>query len=222
MADLPKPRVTPSRPFTHTGVDFTGQVEVKANKGRGIKTTKAYIAVFIWLSTKAIHIELVSDLSTAAFLAALKRLCARRGTPRHMYSDSGTNFVGAAKSLLKERREALQYYINSEFLGCISGWGIDWHFNAPSWPTAGGLWEAAVKSMKHHLKRVLGEQKLTFEELSTLLTQIEGCLNSRPLIAITDNIDDLDCLTPGHFLVHGPVLDPPLATDDCNRSLTAR
>lgn len=161
MADLPKPRVTPSRPFTHTGVDFTGQVEVKANKGRGIKITKGYIAIFICLATKAIHLELVSDLSTPAFLAALKRLCARRGTPKHLYSDNGTNFIGAAKILTKERKEALQYYVNCEFLDNIAESGIEWHFNAPCWPTAGGLWEAAVKSMKHHLKRVLGEQKLT-------------------------------------------------------------
>ncbi|XP_026743662.1 uncharacterized protein LOC113505243 [Trichoplusia ni] len=128
MADLPKPRVTPSRPFTHTGVDFTGQVEVKANKGRGIKTTKGYIAIFICLATKAIHLELVSDLSTPAFLAALKRLCARRGTPKHLYSDNGTNFVGAAKTLTKERKEALQYYVNKEFLDNLVEPVIEWHF----------------------------------------------------------------------------------------------
>lgn len=224
MADLPRPRVTPSRPFTHTGVDFTGHVEVKANKGRGIKTLKAYIAVFICLCTKAIHLELVSDLSTAAFLNALKRMCARRGTPRHIYSDNGTNFVGAAKTLEKQRQEALRQYINDEVLTNITEWGIEWHFNAPSWPTAGGLWEAAVKSTKHHLKRVLGEQKLTFEEFSTLLNQIEACLNSRPLIALTDNVEDLECLTPAHFLVGGPVLAPPLSSegDKDNMSLTNR
>ncbi|CAG5003707.1 unnamed protein product [Parnassius apollo] len=180
MGDLPPPRVTPSRPFTHTGVDFTGHVEVKANKGRGIKTMKAYVAVFVCLCTKALHLELVSDLSTVAFLNALKRMCARRGKPRHIYSDNGTNFVGAARALEKQRKEALQCYINNDVITNMSEWGIEWHFNAPSWPTAGGLYEAAVKSLKHHLKRVLGDQKLTFEEFSTLLAQIEGCLNSRP------------------------------------------
>lgn len=221
MADLPKPRVTPSRPFTHTGVDFTGQVEIKVNKGRGIKTSKAYIAVFVCLCTKATHLELVSDLSSAAFLAALKRLCARRGTPKHLYSDNGTNFVGAAKTLAKERIEALKIYINDDFFNYASENGIEWHFNAPSWPTAGGLWEAAVKSMKHHLKRVLGEQRLTFEEFSTLLSQVEACLNSRPLIAVTNEVEDLECITPGHFLVGGPVLAPPLDTDN-NHSLPTR
>ncbi|XP_026325441.1 uncharacterized protein LOC113234351, partial [Hyposmocoma kahamanoa] len=222
MADLPEQRVNPSRPFTHTGVDFTGQVDVKANKGRGIKTMKAYIAVFICLCTKAVHLELVSDLTAAAFIAALKRLCGRRGTPRHMYSDNGTNFVSAAKILTKEREEALRLYVNDEFLNFAAESNIEWHFNAPSWPTAGGLWEAAVKSLKHHLRRVLGEQRLTFEEFSTLLVQIEACLNSRPLVAITEDPEDLECLTPGHFLVGGPLLGPPLSTDDNNMSLTIR
>lgn len=212
MADLPGARVTPSRPFTHAGVDFTGQVELKANKGRGIKTTRGYIAVFVCFSTKAIHLELVSDLSTQAFLAAFKRMCARRGTPKHMYSDNGTNFVGASRLLKKEYKEVLNT-INHDFLSDVAEMGVTWHLNAPAWPSAGGLWEAAVKSTKHHLKRVLGEQKLTFEEFTTLLTQIEACLNSRPLCALTENEED-SFLTPGHFLVGGPLLSPPMTDAD--------
>lgn len=213
MANLPSTRITPSRPFLHTGVDFTGQVEVKANKGRGIKTTKGYIALFVCLSTKAIHLELVSDLSSPTFIAALKRFCSRRGTPQHIYSDNGTNFVGAARLLQQQCREALQHYVTPELMTELANSNIEWHFNAPAWPTAGGLWEAGVKSTKHHLRRVLGEQKLTFEEFSTLLAQIEACLNSRPLTPITENIEDLDVLTPGHFLVGGPVLSSPLCPD---------
>ncbi|XP_028159547.1 uncharacterized protein LOC114352225 isoform X2 [Ostrinia furnacalis] len=83
---------------------------------------------------------------------------------------------------------------------------ITWHFNAPSWPSAGGLFEAAVKSFKYHFKRVVGEQKLTFEEFYTLLTQIEACLNSRPLCALSEDPDNLDFLTPAHFLTGGPLL----------------
>ncbi|XP_026331298.1 uncharacterized protein LOC113238676 [Hyposmocoma kahamanoa] len=130
MANLPEPRVTPSRPFTHAGVDFTGQVELKANKGRGIKTTRGYIAVFVCFATKAIHLELVSDLSTPAFLAAFKRMCARRGTPKHVYGDNGTNFVGASRALKIEYKEVLQT-ITKEFLADISTMGVTWHLNAP-------------------------------------------------------------------------------------------
>ena len=216
MGDLPKERVTPTRPFTNTGVDFTGHVDVKINKGRGVKTCKAYIAIFICMVTKAVHLELVSDLTTQAFLAAFKRMCARRGTPKQMYSDNGTNFVGAAK-LLQEDFDRTHTLRSSEFYDEMSNMKIQWHFNAPFWPTAGGLWEAAVKSMKYHLKRVLGEQKLTYEQFYTLLTQIEACLNSRPLCPLTEDVEDLEYLTPGHFLIGGSLLSPPQEEENLNQ-----
>lgn len=220
MASLPENRVTPSRPFTHTGVDFTGYVDIKASKGRGIRVTKGYIAVFVCFSTKAIHLELVSDLSTPSFLAAFKRMCARRGVPKHVYSDNGTNFVGASK-VLKKEYQAVIATINKDFLDNISNLGVTWHFNAPSWPSAGGLWEAAVKSTKYHLKRIIGEQKLTYEEFYTLLVQIEGCLNSRPLYRLTENLED-GYLTPGHFLIGAPLISAPLTNSEENISLTTR
>lgn len=219
MADLPTPRVTPSRPFTHTGVDFTGHVELKANKGRGIKTVKGYIAVFVCLATKATHMELVSDLSTSGFLAAFQRFRSRRGTPLHVYSDNGRNFCGSDRVLKKEYQQILSTF-DANLLGKINEMDIVWHFNAPIWPSAGGLWEAAVKSLKYHLKRVIGDQKLTFEEFSTLIHQIEACLNSRPLYQLTESSDE-DYLTPGHFLVGGPLISRPQADPD-TLSLTIR
>lgn len=219
MADLPEPRVTPSRAFTHTGIDFTGHFDIKANKGRGVKTVKGYVAVFVCLSTKAVHLELVSDLSTPGFLAAFRRFCARRGTPSHMYSDNGTNFIGANRLLKKEHQEILQT-INLAFLSESREYNIQWLFNAPAYPSAGGLWEAAVKRLKYHLRRVVGEQKLTYEEFITLLHQIEACLNSRPLIALTESPDDL-YLTPGHFLIGGSLVSRPQA-DPFHINLTTR
>ncbi|XP_063830297.1 uncharacterized protein LOC135079574 [Ostrinia nubilalis] len=212
MADLPRPRVNPSRPFTNTGVDFTGHVDIKANKGRGIKTTKGYICVFVCLATKAVHLELVTDLSTQSFLAAFRRMCARRGTPRHVYSDNGTNFVGA-DNILKREYKAILDTIDTSFIKNINELGVTWHFNAPAWPSAGGLWEAAVKSMKFHLKRVLGDQKLTYEEFTTLLQQIEACMNSRPLCPLSEDPDD-EVLTPGHFLVGDSLMARPQTDPD--------
>lgn len=205
MGDLPEARINPTRPFHHTGVDFTGYVDIKLNKGRGVKTTKGYIALFICMVTKAIHLELVSDLSTSAFLAALKRMSSRRGKPHHMYSDNGTNFVGADR-VLREGLSDLHQVFNDEFFTEINEMEIQWHRICAAWPSAGGLWERAVRSLKHHLRRVVGEQKLTYEEFTTLLAQLEGCLNSRPLCAITEDPNDLDYLTPAHFLSSGPVL----------------
>ncbi|GFY35637.1 integrase catalytic domain-containing protein [Trichonephila clavipes] len=180
MGNLPKHRVTLERPFFSCGIDYAGPVLIKCNKSRGTKSTKGYIASFVCLATKAVHIKAVGDLTTDSFIAALRRFSARHGAPRHIYSDNGTNFVGA-----------------------------HWHFIPPSSPHFGGIWESGIRSIKFHLKRVLGETILTFEELTTLLTQIEGLLNSRPLSYVNDS--DIECistLTPSHFLT-GDVLSVP-------------
>lgn len=222
MADLPPQRAIPSRPFTHTGVDFTGHVDVKLNKGRGVKTCKGYIAIFVCMATKAVHIELVSDLSTHTFIAALQRLCARRGTPKHMYSDCGTNFIGASK-VLKTEFELFKTELPPEFFDEIVKMEIEWHFNAPAWPSAGGLWEAAVRSMKQHLHRILGDQKLTYEEFTTLLTKIEACMNSRPICPLTEDPEEFySYLTPGHFLTGSPMLTLPLSNYEDERNLNLR
>ncbi|CAG9135185.1 unnamed protein product [Plutella xylostella] len=224
MADLPQQRTSPSRPFTHTGMDFTGHVDVKLNKGRGVKTSKGYIVIFVCMATKAVHMELVSDLTTEAFLAAFQRFCHRRGTPKHCYSDCGTNFIGASKRLRTEFNE-FKKELAPEFFTEIGKMEVEWHFNAPAWPTAGGVWEAAVKSAKYHLRRVLGDQKLTYEEFLTLLTQIEACLNSRPLCPLTEDPEEFyNYLTPGHFLTGSPTLSLPLSdySDDRNMNLQRR
>ncbi|CAG9126303.1 unnamed protein product [Plutella xylostella] len=216
MGDLPEPRINTARPFYHTGVDYTGHLYVKASKGRGTKTSKGYVAVFVCMVTKAVHLELVSDLSTSAMLAALKRLSAKRGTPGHLYSDFGSCFIGADRKL-KEEYEQIKETLGTEFMSEIADMNIEWHFQGPSWPSAGGLWESQVKQLKHHLKRVVGDQKLTFEEYSTLLAQLEACLNSRPLCPITEDPNELDCLTPSHFLASGPSLNV-IETEEDHRS----
>ncbi|XP_037929829.1 uncharacterized protein LOC119664405, partial [Teleopsis dalmanni] len=213
MGDLPEYRVNVSAPFAHCGVDYAGPLLIKCSKGRGQKTFKGYVAVFVCMATKALHLELVSDMTSDSFLAALKRLFARRGKCSHIYSDNGTNFVGASKKLDKDLQQAIKSNVSA--VCALEAEGIKWHFIPPASPHFGGLWESAVKSIKHHLKRVVGENKLTYEELSTLLTQIEGILNSRPLCA---NVDDNDILTPGHFLIGHAIIDYPEAVDDMNIS----
>jgi len=199
MGNLPGTRITPSRPFEHTGVDYAGPVMLRTTKGRGHKAVKAFIAVFICFSTRAVHVDVVSDYTTEAFLAALRRFVARRGVPRALYSDCGTNFTGAAAEL---RRLFTASSRESRLIGgALADQGIQWKFNPPAAPHFGGLWEAAVKSVKHHLRRVLGDSTLTYEEMATLLAEIEACLNSRPMSPLSDDPEDLAALTPGHFLV---------------------
>ena len=180
MGVLPAPRVTPCRPFLRVGVDYAGPILIRSSRGRGQHASKGYIALFVCLATKAVHLEVVSDGTTEAFLAALKRLTSRRGLCSQIYSDCGTAFMGADKEL----RCLLQAVSaeNQQLLDRSASEGIEWKFNPPSAPHFGGIWEAAVKSVKHHVRRVLGEHRLTYEELATLLAQIEACLNSRPLI----------------------------------------
>lgn len=207
MGNLPKERISIARPFFNTGIDYAGPIDLKVSKGRSPKTTKAHIAIFVCLAVKAIHLELVSDLTTDAFLAAFRRFVARRGSVANVFSDNGTNFVGANNELNKQ----LQQFISSttpEIATILAKQNIAWHFIPPASPHFGGLWEAGVKSMKTHLKRTVGNTKLTYEEMSTVLTQIEGCLNSRPLCPITNDINDCTALTPGHFLIGDALLAP--------------
>ncbi|XP_020295809.1 uncharacterized protein LOC109860845 [Pseudomyrmex gracilis] len=99
MADLPKQRVTPTRPFQHTGVDYTGPIMLRTTPGRGHKSYKAFIVVFVCMSTKAVHLDVASDYSANAFLAAFRRFTACRGLCQTLYSDCGTNFIGADSQL---------------------------------------------------------------------------------------------------------------------------
>lgn len=207
MGDLPIHRVNPpNRPFIATGVDYTGAIEIKAARFRGTSSYKGYIAIFICLATKAIHLEAVTGLSTEHFLQAFARFTGRRGPVQHMYSDNGTNFVGARKALSNVDDIRADQIITD---ASVAIQGITWHFTPPYSPNFGGIWEANVKSVKHHLKRIVGSHKQTYEELSTVLVRIEACLNSRPLCPLTADSDDLDVLTPAHFLIGDTLLAPP-------------
>ncbi|XP_055589419.1 uncharacterized protein LOC129741698 [Uranotaenia lowii] len=207
MGELPLARVTRSRPFSKTGVDYFGPVYVRLAPRR--PAIKAYVAVFICLCTKAVHLELVSDLSTDRFLQALRRFIGRRGYCSDIYSDNGTNFVGARNFL----QELLIHFRNSQHQEkvakeCANN-HIQWHFIPPAAPHFGGLWEAAVRSAKKHLLKVLGENAVSFEDMITLLVQVENCLNSRPITALTDDPGNLQPLTPGHFLIGEPFQQLP-------------
>lgn len=83
-----------------------------------------------------------------------------------------------------------------------------WKFITPSAPHQGGLWEAAVKQMKTHFKRIIGPDRYTFEIVATLLADIEACMNSRPICAMSDDPNDLNALTPAHFIIGEPLKLP--------------
>ncbi|XP_055633918.1 uncharacterized protein LOC129774235 [Toxorhynchites rutilus septentrionalis] len=201
---LPKPRTTPTRAFAFTGVDYCGPVYLKPVHRRAA-AQKAYIAVFVCFSTKAVHLELVGDLTTAAFLAALRRFVSRRGLPAEIHSDNGLNFQGASNHLRELYDLLHDPTVAAKITSQTSQRGIIWKFIPPRAPNFGGLWEAAVKS----LIRVLGKRQLSFEDMTTILTQVEAVMNARPLTPLSEDPDELDVLTPGHFLTGTSLLALP-------------
>lgn len=205
MADLPPSRFSNLRCFLNTGLDFCGPFNVKSSKRRNAPTSKAYVCIFVCMSVKAVHIELVSDLTTPAFLACLDRFVARRGLCLSLYSDNGTNFVGASREIrnfIANNDAAIHHHLLQK--------QISWKFNCPSASNFGGLFEAAVKSCKFHLSRVVGAHSLTYEEMTTVLVRIESILNSRPLCPLSsDPNDGNDFLSPGHFLIGAPLMAVP-------------
>ncbi|CAK1589182.1 unnamed protein product [Parnassius mnemosyne] len=208
MGNLPKSRVTPSKPFFQSGVDYAGPVLIRVSKGRGHHASKGYICLFVCMATRAIHLEAVSDLSAEGFLATFKRFVARRGHCADLWSDNGTNFVGAAKEL-KKLLNVERSTVAVEIAEWLATNGTNWHNIPPYAPNFGGLWEAGIKSTKFHLKRVIGNSTLTYEEITTVLTQIEAYFNSRPISQISDSIQDPYPLTPGHFLLGESLLLVP-------------
>lgn len=189
-APLPSQRVTPQKPFAVTGVDFAGPLYVR----EGRSATKCYITLFTCATTRALHLELCSDMSTDKFLHAFQRFVGRRGVPHTIYSDNAQTFHSTNRELT-DLWAALTVTKTHQYL---SQHGINWKFIAPRAAWWGGWWERMVGSTKRCLRKVLGRSSIDEEGLRTVLISIEAALNSRPL---TQNEDDGDVLTPAHFLV---------------------
>ena len=206
MGQLPSVRITPDVVFEHVGLDYAGPLYLKLSSVRKPTIVKCYVCEFVSMSVKAVHLELVSDLTTEPFLACLRRFTARRGKPTSIWSDHGTNFVGTNRVLKEFYAFLLSKKTETAVCDFCTFQGIQWHFIPEKAPHFGGLWEAAVKSFKTHLAHIVGNTRLNFEEMSTVLAQIEACLNSRPLGTLPDNNKDgIEMLTPGHFLIGRPL-----------------
>ncbi|GBP09550.1 hypothetical protein EVAR_76557_1 [Eumeta japonica] len=176
MADLPGGRLAfRQRPFTHTGVDYFGPLEVTVGRRR----EKRWAALFTCLTTRAVHMEVASSLSADSMIMALRRFMARRGQPDTLYSDHGTNFVGAAAELSRARLE-----IEERMSDEATTRAIRW-LRIPPRPHMGGSWERLVRSIKVALSATLHTRAPKDEVLHTLLLEAEFVVNSRPLTHIS-------------------------------------
>lgn len=207
MGELPADRIRPGKAFVATGVDYAGPFQVKYmdKTGQTIILHKSWIAIFVCMKTRAIHIDLVTDLTSASFIAFFEQFLARRGRCERMFSDNGTSFIGAEKEIAR----AYAKWQADGTVDRIANKGTEWTFMTPAAPHQGGIYEAAVKSMKYHLKRIIGARIMEYQQFVTMLAGIEAILNSRPITPLSDDPDDLQALTPGHFLVSEPLIPPP-------------
>jgi len=211
MADLPLDRtVSEEPPFSRVGVDYFGPFHVK----RGRSTVKRYGVIFTCLSTRAVHLEHASSLDTDSCINAIRRFIARRGPAAVIYSDNGTNLVGAEKELRLE----IERWNQSAMHNSLLQMGVDWKFNPPSGSHFGGVWERMIRSVRKVMFGLLQQQQIFLddESLSTLFCEVESILNSRPITRMSEDVNDLEALTPNHLLLmkSGPRVPGVFSKDD--------
>ncbi|XP_075157671.1 uncharacterized protein LOC142230939 [Haematobia irritans] len=208
MGQLPVDRLSPYvRPFSYTGVDYLGPFNVTI----GRRCEKRWVSLFTCMTVRAVHVEMARDLSTDSFILCLRNFINRRGLPVRIRSDRGTNFVGASKERL--------ILNDGPIVEECSRRGIDWVFNTPANPAAGGAWERMVRCIKNVLAFTLKEKVPQVDTLNSLLIEAENLVNSRPLTHLPiDSFDD-EPLTPNHFLMGCPniVQTPAVGEKGCLR-----
>ncbi|KAK6181888.1 hypothetical protein SNE40_009666 [Patella caerulea] len=216
IPDLPAARVSSDPPFTNTGLDFAGPLH-SSDLGENSKT---YVCLFTCASTRAVHFELTRDLSVPSFLLAFRRFSSQRGLPSRLLSDNAKTFKCAQSFINKILRseEISNYFVNKQVI-----WGTIVE-TAPWW---GGFWESLAKSLKRCLKKTIGRSTLKFEELRTLLVEIETTLNNRPLTYVDDDQNGVSyALTPADLLYGHRIATTPNARQydiiSTNQSLTKR
>ncbi|XP_062704039.1 uncharacterized protein LOC134286443 [Aedes albopictus] len=213
MADLPAARLDAfARPFTHVGIDFFGPYEIVI----GRRAEKRWGMLATCLTTRAIHIEVAHSLSTDSCVMALRNLISRRGKPRTIHSDRGTNFVGANRELTEAKYSVDQAELMKEFVDADTSW----HLLPPSSPHMGGSWERLIGSVKRNLMAILPTRRLSDEVLRNMLTEVENTVNSRPLTYVPVDDESAPALTPNHFLIGSSNGVKPLCTiDDSGEAL---
>lgn len=218
--DLPSIRVSDDPPFTHTGVDFAGPLYIRPDGNHEKENVKCYICLFTCASTRAVHLELVRSLTVESFLLAFRRFTSRRGLPATLISDNAKTFKGSSKEVQKIAR-------SKEVMRYLSNNGIVWKFIIEKAPWWGGFWERLIQSVKRCLKKCIGRTTLNYDELHTLLIEVESVVNSRPLTYVEDDQDGVTyTLCPSHLINGRRITSTPngghFEVISTNASLTRR
>ena len=181
--DLPKERVNSNVPFTATGVDYFGPMfarNVFEEDDSELDLHKTFVSLYTCATTRGIVLDLVKDASASTFVESLKRFIARRGCPQLMLSDNGKNFISELCQTFCAQRN------------------INWKFSIAEAPWFGGFWERLISCIKKCIKKTIGKAVLTYDEVQTLLFEVEQVINSRPLTYVYDDMEEP--VTPNHLL----------------------
>jgi len=193
-------RLIESRPLTVAGVDFTGALYVKSDSGE----KKVYLCLFTCAVTRAVHLEIVTDMTVQAFLLAFRRFVSRRSTPRKMVSDNQSTYLASAEELKK-------LFDSDTVKNYLADHGIEWIFIPKRAPWWGGFWERLIAIATTAIKKVIGRAFITLDEMNTVVTEIEAVMNDRPITFVSSNIDDVTPLTPSHLLTGRCITSLPQA-----------
>ena len=209
FAPLPEERLVPGRVFESVGLDYFGPMYVKMET----ETAKVWVCILTCLTTRAIHMELVRNMSTEQFLMCFRRFISRRGTPKYIVSDNAKQFKLSKNVIDLLWLESIQHNDVMEF---IAGKGIKWKYITELAPWMGGVYERMIGIVKRSLKKSIGTGQLTCCQLETLLIEIEAIVNSRPLVYVGEDFTIDHVLTPANFLTGHSSLGQPnfVITDD--------
>lgn len=193
MAKLPMSRVAGMVGcFHYCGIDLFGPMYVTIKRS----AEKRWGVVYTCLTSRAVYLDIVPDLSADSLIMSIRNCNARRGPIKHMYSDCGTNMKGANREMKEALSEIVNEGIHRE---CIKQ-EIEWHFNPPASPHMGGAWERMVRSIKNVLGKLMKEKRPKENTLRSLLCEVEDIINTRPLTYIALEKDSDDVLTPKHLM----------------------
>lgn len=209
MAPLPKSRVSEAVPFLYTGLDYLGPLYTKIN----VEIKKVWICLFTCMVTRAIHLEIVGDMTTVSFLNCFRRFIATRGTPQEIVCDNALHFKLASETTNLVWKNI---FVSEDVVQYSANQGIKWSFIVELAPWMGGFYERLVSLVKRSLRKTIGRKILTFDQLVTVTKEVEAVVNSRPLVYVGDDINSTIVIMPSYFLGLNPNTGIPSIVDEEN------